>query len=381
MITKEEYITLYEKYLSGVCSPEEIIALEEYEDTFSFEEHPWDESAMGVRKVVKAAIRKRLWNHIRTRHVRKLSSIFHVRYSYVAAAAILLLIGFYWVITVNDSEGTIISEKSATIIAPGENKAVLELEDGTMVDLNSLQMGDVTVNGELMASKDGAGVVRYLSKDPDNRPRYQTIRTPNGGQFHVVLSDGTEVWLNAASSIRFPAVFDEEIREVEIEGEVYFDVKKQTERAFVVKSKQQEIIVTGTRFNVSCYPEERYLQTSLIEGSVTVNTESRKEILRPGERLNYDLTTREMKKDHFEEEEVLGWQDGNFVFRAEQIEAVMRKIGRWYDVEIVYDLSSKEKFFSGSISRFEQIEDVLEMLALTEVVSFKIEGRRVIVMD
>ena len=256
---------------------------------------------------------------------------------------------------------------------------MLMLEDGTEVSLNELDLGAVAIHGKVWASKDGEGELRYgdVAKD---EVKYHTIRTPRGGQYKVTLADGTKVWLNAASSIRFPTAFVEAKRTVEIEGEVFFDVHKDAEKPFVVKSRHQEVTVLGTRFDVMAYPDEERVKTSLVEGKVVVDIADKNYVLRPGERSIYDTKKEEVRTETFDPEEILAWQEGYFMFNEENIGQVMRKISRWYDVDVEYKGDMRGKLFSGTVSRFGQVEDVLDMLSLTGTVSFKIEGRRSVVM-
>ncbi|MBE8720769.1 FecR family protein [Sphingobacterium pedocola] len=387
MLTEGEYIILYEKCNSGNCTPTELQQLEAYHDTFEFSDRSWDETRMGRKDEVKTRLQKLLNEELR-QDICASPNLFFSRqriYSiikYSAVAVFLMCFGIYWV-----SESHIFIDKKSNVndhrvIAPGGNKAVLVLEDGTEVNLNDLIIGDFSIDGEAVAHKDTPGQLRYNSlSHSSEKISYHTIRTPPGGQYHIELADGTKVWLNAASSIRFPARFSGVKRTVEIEGEVYFDVAKQSENPFVVKSSGQEITVLGTRFNVAAYPDEEEVQTSLIEGSVVLNVVNQQYSLTPGECTIYDKRHNSVDKATFNPDAVLAWQNGNFVFNMEDIQSVMRKISRWYDVEVIYKGDMKEKLFSGTISRFGQVEEVLDMLALTETVTFKIEGRRIYVME
>lgn len=380
MLTKEEYIKLYEKYLAGHCSSEELDQLQGYRDKFQLEEITWDEEAMGNKANVKARLYAHLQKEMQTDKEDQPVYWQSMRkwFGYAAAAIILVIGGLYWSSVENVSK-PVGEESQAIVIEPGGDKAVLVLDDGTEVSLNELHLGNVTINGKVLANKAGEGELRY-GEMAEDEIRYHTIRTPRGGQYQVTLADGTKIWLNASSSIRFPTAFIGTRRLVEIEGEVFFDVQKDTGKPFVVKSDNQEITVLGTQFNVMAYPDEEGVKTSLIEGKVAVDIAGSSYTLKPGERSVYDKTKRQVTKETFDPEEILAWQEGYFMFNEESIEHVMRKIARWYDVEVEYKGNMKGKLFSGTVSRFGQVDEVLDMLELTGTVTFKIEGRRILVM-
>ncbi|RZF58443.1 FecR family protein [Sphingobacterium corticibacterium] len=379
MLTKEEYIKLYEKYIAGHCSAEELSQLQDYQDKFQLEETIWDEEAMGDKADVKARLYARLHREMQTDNDNQATYWKSMRkwWGYAAAAILLVIGGLYWLVA--DKDTSFVDKTETIVIAPGGDNAILVLDDGTEVSLNELHLGNVTINGKVWANKAGEGELRY-GEMAEGEIRYHTIRTPRGGQYQVILADGTKVWLNASSSIRFPTAFIGTERLVEIEGEVFFDVQKDTEKPFVVKSDNQEITVLGTQFNVMAYPDEEGVKTSLIEGKVAVDIAGSSYTLRPGERSVYDKTKRQVTKETFDPEEILAWQEGYFMFNEESIEHVMRKIARWYDVEVEYKGNMKGKLFSGTVSRFGQVDEVLDMLELTGTVTFKIEGRRILVM-
>ncbi|PRD51346.1 FecR family protein [Sphingobacterium gobiense] len=379
MLTKEEYIKLYEKYLAGHCSEEELSQLQDYQDKFQLEEITWDEETMGDKGEIKTRLYIRLHREMQTNNdnLPLYRQSMRKWWVYAAAAIVLIIGGLYWLVA--ERETSFVDETETIVIVPGGDNAVLILDDGTEVSLNELQLGNVTINGKVLADKAGEGELRYGEMSEDEI-RYHTIRTPRGGQYQVTLADGTKVWLNASSSIRFPTAFIGTERFVEMEGEVFFDVQKDTGRPFVVKSDNQEITVLGTQFNVMAYPDEEGVKTSLIEGKVAVDIAGSNYTLKPGERSVYDKTKRQVTTETFDLEEILAWQEGYFMFNEESIEHVMRKIARWYDVEVEYKGNMKGKLFSGTVSRFGQVYEVLDMLELTGTVTFKIEGRRILVM-
>lgn len=382
MLTKQEYIELYEKYEQGLCTEEELALLETYRDGFSFSDKNWDDSTMGDQELVKKNLRVKVESHIQKGRP---ISINHSLFKIAVTVILFLAAG----LVIHDQVGNFSSEQrvdkneSSNGIKAGGFRATLMLDDGTTMDLEDLKTGDLVVNGDVLGSKEKNGQLAYRGTAENKAVKYHTIVTPRGGEFQVDLPDGSKVWLNAASSIRFPTNFTGDQRQVKISGEVYFQVTKDRDRPFIVDVGDQLITVLGTQFNVNAYKDEQSVQTSLVEGKVAIQSIHDNLVLSPGQRANYNKKSAKMTTDTFNVSDVLAWQRGEFVFNAESIQSIMRKIERWYDVEIVYDNSDNitEKVFSGSISRFEQVDEVLNMLALTGTVSFETKGRRIHVLN
>lgn len=275
---------------------------------------------------------------------------------------------------------------SGVAILPGGNKAVLTLADGSRVNLSEEQSG-IVVRDEITYS-DGS-VVSKITGAPGGSAAMLTLTTPNGGTYQVTLSDGTKVWLNSASILRYPAVFSGPERIVELEGEAFFDVASQTHQKsgtprkrvpFIVKSRHQTVEVLGTQFNISSYPDEAEVRTTLVEGSVVVvnaltNASTR---LQPGMQSIINGTKSAIRQ--VDTESYVAWKDGYFAFPDAHITHVMRTIARWYDIEVEYEGDMTNKYFGGTLSRFEDFETLLKTIELTGSVRFKIEGRRVRVM-
>lgn len=379
MLTEEEYIKLYEKYMSGRCTTGELLLLQRYQDKFQLKEQVWDEETMGDKAEIKARLDARLRKEIQTEDDNQPTQRHPIRKwaVYAAAAVLLIASGLFWY--VGNPNIQPVDEEQMAVIEAGSDKAVLILEDGTEMSLKDLRLGDVAIDGKVWANKAADGELQY-GKQGQEEIKYHTIRTPRGGQFQVTLADGTKVWLNAASSIRFPTAFTGNERFVEMEGEVFFDVQRDTGKPFVVQLGDQRVTVLGTQFNIMGYLDEEDVKTSLIEGKVSVDVGGGSYTLRPGERSVYDKAQKGVRKETFDPEEILAWQAGYFIFNGESIEQAMRKIARWYDVEVEYQGNMHGKLFSGTISRFGQVEDILDMLALTGTVTFKIDGRRILVM-
>ena len=301
-----------------------------------------------------------------------------------AAAAVILLIAGASVYRILNKKIDIQSKPVAVNekhpIVPGGNKAVLTRSDGTTIVLDSLQNGTVLQKGSTKISKQG-GLLTYnvsVSLNQNEAVVYNTLSTPRGGQYQVVLSDGTKVWLNATSSLHFPSAFRGNQRVVELTGEAYFEVAKNKEKPFLVKVGDMQVKVLGTHFNINAYADEGAIKTSLLEGSVNITKAAVSGILKPGEQaiLKNEADKVEIRKANMDE--VMAWKNGLFQFDDADITTIMREIGRWYDVEIEYSGKVPQRQFEGKISRDAQLSDVLRILELSDV-KFSIVGNKIIV--
>jgi transmembrane sensor len=281
-------------------------------------------------------------------------------------------------------------------IKPGGDKAILTLANGSRIILDNVQNGIVATQSGISIRKDANGKVVFDASSvgvPDPLLGFNSITTPRGGQYQVVLPDGSKVWLNAASSLKFPTFFSGNERNVELIGEAYFEVAKNKSKPFKVLSQNQTVEVLGTHFNINAYPDENFINTTLLEGSVKVskhsansNNESNERLLKPGQQAKLGADIQVSVADV---QAAVAWKNGYFVFTHEPIQSIMRQISRWYDADIVYQGKLTTENFTGTISRFENISEVLDMLQLTGTVHFKIESqagnmqkpqRRIIVM-
>lgn len=272
-------------------------------------------------------------------------------------------------------------------IAPGSNKATLTLANGTKVILAPSQKGVLTKQGSATVNKTANGNLMYTAPGVGSAAVvvYNTINTPYGGQYQVTLQDGTQIWLNAGSSLRYPTAFTGAERNVELSGEAYFEVAKNKDKPFIVTVNSttgipMNVKVLGTHFNIMAYADEDHNATTLLEGSVKVNYGSENALLTPGLQAMLNKASGKLKTKVADTEQVTAWKNGYFLFENDKIESIMRKIARWYDVEVVYKGDVSRKAIGGSVSRFKNVSEVLHMLELTGAVHFKIEGRRIIVM-
>jgi ferric-dicitrate binding protein FerR (iron transport regulator) len=302
-----------------------------------------------------------------------------------AAAGVILFISAaaYWVLSEQNNgkltASAVVPMKQAATVLPGGNHAMLTIGDGSTIVLDSINNGNIQ-RGGVTINKQG-GLLVYagsLAAKAHTAVVYNTLTTPRGGQYKVVLADGTRVWLNASSSLHFPTAFTGKERNVELTGEAYFEVAGNKEKPFHVNVNGIDVEVLGTHFNINAYADETAVKTTLLEGSVRVVSGGTAGLLRPGEQgvLNKKGTGIEIKK--VDMNEVIAWKNGLFQFDGADIKSIMRQIGRWYDVEIEYSGEVSKRRFEGKISRDAQLSDVLKILELSNV-KFSVEGKRIVV--
>jgi transmembrane sensor len=265
-------------------------------------------------------------------------------------------------------------------VAPGGNKAVLTLADGSTIALDDAQNGALTQQGSTRVLKQNGQLAYHPAGAQSKQTLYNSIATPRGGQFQVTLPDGTQVWLNAASSIRFPTAFSGSERRVTVSGEAYFEVAKNVEKPFVVQVQHSEVHVLGTHFNIMAYTEEDVMRATLLEGSIRFSSGGSSNILKPGQQSQLMPDGHVTIENNVNIEEVVAWKNGVFHFERADIESVMRQLSRWYDVEVVYQHSSLNGLFHADIPKNTNLSMALKALELTGKVHFQIEGKKVIVL-
>ncbi|HUC81197.1 MAG TPA: FecR domain-containing protein [Flavisolibacter sp.] len=263
-------------------------------------------------------------------------------------------------------------------IVPGKDGAILTLADGRTIVLDSAGNGVVaTENGSEIVLNNGQLI--YKSKNANNIS-FNTMSTPNGRQFQLVLPDGTKAWLNAASSLRYPTAFVGADRQVEVTGEVYFEVAKNREKPFKVKvNEEMEVVVLGTHFNINAYANETSINTTLLEGAVQIRNGNQKELLSPGEQAQVAGNKKIKRIKGVNLKKVMAWKNGVFDFNGASLQEVLRQLERWYDITVVYEKGVPQTEFVGTMGRDLNLEDVLKGLKLSEV-NFRMEGRKLIVL-
>jgi len=389
---QEEVQKLVEKYLNNTASAEETEKLFQWYRTEMKTDIEWNFDDQEDEENLKSFIFSKIdLPDLAERQI----PVYRRYYSMAAAAAVLIFLagGLYFYFNRDQIHTAPIPVKLAANqkvqdIQPGGIKAILTLSDGKKIVLDDSQNGVLVNQGGIKIHKNSKGIIEYtLSKSENEQVKtenqeiqtvYNTIQTPVGGKFQLNLADGSKVWLNSASSLRFPVFFAGDSREVELKGEAYFEVSKNEHKKFSVRSGNQTVEVLGTHFNINAYSDEPSITTTLIEGAVRVielNTK-KSQILKPGEQSKVDRDIRIQRKDTQAE---LAWKEGYFYFENARIETVMRQLGRWYGITARYEGVLPEHHFEGAIATNLTLLEVLEILEKSNI-HFRLEGKEVVVM-
>ncbi len=378
MMNKQEAKKLIDSYLDGTCTTEERIIVEQWYN------QQVDEARVVSKEIAGEEVGNNIFNKISLNKSKNSNNLHKI-----AIAALVLLVSgltlyLYWINNTLDGNK---KQPLTEIIKPGGNKAYLTLENGKQIELSESKEGVISAVNGVTITKTGEGQIVYVEANISNNKSgisYNSISTPKGGQFQIRLPDGSNVWLNAESSLKYPASFTKENeRKVELKGEAYFEVAHNKEKPFIVKTStsnntlSQEIHVLGTHFNINSYDNEAIARTTLLEGSILIKTPSHQFLLKPNQQAS--LKKEGLTVSDVDPNEATAWKDGRFMFNNEGIESIMRKISRWYNVDVEFESENKDQVFSGTVSKYETVEKVLSKLELTGAVTFKIEERRIIV--
>ncbi|MDQ0640048.1 transmembrane sensor [Pedobacter sp. W3I1] len=383
-MTENEYLSLCEKYLRGACTLEEEHILSAYQDAqglsgLSLSEE--EEKRLG--EILKA----RIQNSINGESpVKSPLRIRRLKWQIAAAIAASVLLFIYFGTDLFRSakrkENTVLVKKETIRnkdILPGSTNAVLTLSNGERIKLDGTGDGIISKDGNTHISKSGNGlVVSATGKSLNNVLNKITI--PKGGKYDITLPDGTRVWLNSASSLSFPTAFTGRERKVLLTGEAYFEVAKNKEMPFKVDVEgKQEVEVLGTHFNITAFAEDKNIMTTLLEGAVKINYKKSSTLIKPGQMAINNLQNN-LKVVPADLEEVMAWKNDMFIFNNENISSIMKKISRWYDVDVEYKGDVSGVNFDGNYSRSKGLKSLLKNIELTDKVRFVIEGRRITVI-
>jgi transmembrane sensor len=387
-VEEQELKILISKYNSGAATPEERLLIENWYESLNGAEIPKsDDELEEVKQDTYANLQTYIGASKPNQYPAQNNKIISLTYVKWIAAAVLLSISitfYYYKQHIAQQNSNAIAQND---IAPGGNKAILTLADGSKLVLDDSKNGKLATQGKTVVQKTGSGMLSYLSSAlsaSQTAPEvtYNIITTPRGGQYNVTLPDGTQVWLNAASSIKFPTAFTGKERNVELSGEAYFEVAKNKSMPFHVSSAGQTIEVLGTHFDVNAYSDEASLKTTLLEGSVKVTKGGLQAMLKPGQQssiINNENNAAIKVTAVADVDEIMAWKNGKFSFNDTDIKTVMRQIGRWYDVDIEYTGKiPDDDVFTGTFSRNITAAKALKILEFSGV-DFKIEGRKIIV--
>jgi ferric-dicitrate binding protein FerR (iron transport regulator) len=303
------------------------------------------------------------------------------------AASIVLLLGTGLFYFTKPKEQIIQVVEKQQEIAPGGNRGILTLSNGKQIVLSDISAKDTIAKDgskeEVTIKMSANGVITYVINPNADVPKnnanaFNTLSTPTGGQYNIVLADGTKVFLNAVSSIKYPTQFNGNQRVVELEGEAYFEVAKNRNKPFIVKSGNQAIEVLGTHFNVHAYDNEAVVKTTLLEGRVEVTHKNQKAILKPGQQANVSDNFNKISVREVDTEAAIAWKNGRFKFDNADLETVMKQLERWYGIKVEYRGDVSDVRFNGGTFRNKNLSEVLKVLELSNI-EFKVEGKTIIV--
>ncbi|MDQ2179654.1 FecR family protein [Marinifilum sp. D714] len=276
----------------------------------------------------------------------------------------------------------ILENKVSNIISPGTQQAILITSDGERYQLDEeiiIKEGDVFISNKTQEL-----IYQKKSNITKSQLTYNTIIIPRGGEYKLTLMDGTRIWLNSNSKLRFPSEFGSGIRRVELKGEAFFEVAKDSVHPFVVNANKAQVKVLGTSFNVNAYSDLNEIVTTLVEGRVEVSDTlfGNKVKLLPNEQFRFNKSTGEILKQVVNTDIYTAWKDGRFVFENESLEDIMTRLSRWYNVEVSFLNESVKKLrFSGDLTRYDNIDQILELIEVTQKVKFTIKDRTLLVEE
>jgi transmembrane sensor len=303
---------------------------------------------------------------------------------WAAAALLLIVAGGAWILSTRVLKGSksspALTKKQQQDIAPGGNKAMLTLSNGQVITLDSSLKGSLHQPGNVNLHA-SPGLLKYGPIQPSggNDIAYNVLKTPKGGQYRLELPDGSRVWLNAASSLKFPTAFIGKERRVELSGEAYFEVVKNTSQPFFVTVNKANIAVLGTSFNVMAYADEASIKTTLLEGAVKVSKADAFSVLKPGEQSMLEPNGNMQVIEKADVDLAVAWKNGLTSFKSADIKTIMRQVERWYDVEVVYNGDIPTRSFTGDIPRDANLSELLRLLEISRI-HFKMDNHKLIVM-
>jgi ferric-dicitrate binding protein FerR (iron transport regulator) len=332
----------------------------------------WNEGEAAV--VLRGIFREGAADAQRRRVVRRRRLI----YGSLAAAIVAGMIATGVHVSLRDKQAAPVAAIQRQLLPPGASKAMLTLADGTVIPLDSANNGALARQGNTqIVSRNGA--LSYSAGGHVDKVMYNTVVTPSGGQYQLTLADGSRVWLNAASSIRFPTAFTGKERIVEITGEAFFEIAQRADMPFQVKVQDMQVNVLGTSFNIMAYRDEQAIKTTLVDGAVQLKHGDQASILKPG--LQASLAGREGRFviATADMEQTLAWKEGKFRFRNTNIRTIMRQLSRWYNIDVSYEGDVSDIDLTGVISRREEAGKLLTALEATQRVQFEVNGNNVTV--
>jgi len=383
-LTSEQISRLADKWLKGTISQEEKALFEAWYNSVPEGTIDWNDETAHSRQALREHLLQQISERMEEKRPLSLYRRMPARYLRAAAAVALLIIaaGIYWFSVKKQAPSQLAAGniKNNIQLKPGGNKATLTLANGNVIALEDEQNGALGQQNNTKIIKLNNGQLVYNSEQEKsgNAPAvFNTLSVPRGGKYNITLADGTVVWLNAASSLTFPAAFTGKERQVTLSGEAYFEVATDPSRPFSVKVGDMQVKVLGTHFNIMAYNDEQSVNTTLLQGAVKIQSTTGEALLKPGQQAKMDHAGK-VQVVHADLDAVIAWKNGLFSFNNASIEEVMRQVARWFDAEIVYPDGIPQDRFQGEIDRSSDITAVLKILEASGV-KFTVQGHKILV--
>lgn len=379
----DHFNSLLKKYLNNTASSEEAAFVEKYYQYFEHNNDLIDSLPENEVRQIQSRLFEKIKNELSQESTKNIFSKNSWK-GWAIAASVLLIAGSIIFFQVNRKRETIATNENKNLAAskeipPGSNKAIITLNDGSKVLLDDSNTGLIAKQGNTQVIKLPTGEVVYKNKELNKKTFINTMTTPRGGRYQLMLSDGTKVWMNSESSITYPTAFREAERRVKITGEVYFEVAKNEKQPFFVSlNNGTEIRVLGTHFNVNTYLDNGAISTTLLEGSVLVTNKNELQILKPGQQAQVKNSAISVKSN-IDTSLVMAWKNGYFSFNNTELEMVMKQLARWYDVNVIYEGKAPLMKFWGGISMNSSLSQVLKVLEESKI-NFRVENKNIIVL-
>ncbi|SEW54089.1 FecR family protein [Chitinophaga arvensicola] len=367
---------LIHRYLKGQASPEEAGALHDWYNSFDDSEVELPLEPGEDRRQLEQRLLNRLRPVMQPARVRRTPW-----WRYAAAAALLILVTVSGIIGwqhryPSPGKKIIATHTPAKDKAPANQKAMLTLADGSTITLDDAANGALGKQGGAKIIKKEKGQLAYQADNTAGEVVYNTLTVPRGGQYQLVLPDGTKVWLNSATSLRYPTAFRGTERKVILQGQAFFDIATNAKQPFKVQANEMEVLALGTRFDMMAYADEPTINATLIDGKIKVQDK----ILRPGQQAVLALSRHQLTVRDADVNKIMAWKNGLFVFNNTDLPTILREVARWYDVEIVYQAAPGKELYGGGISRNLNLSAVLDVLEKNGINHFKTEGNKIVVL-
>ncbi len=386
MTDKNKIYELADKWLKGIITEKEKQYFEQWYEQEAGESLKWsrDANEKKLKNRLLKAIHAKIQSESRQENVKFVKTFRQKQYKWMTAAAAVIILFTLGFLLFQQPLSDLMNRESHVLIdiPPGSEVATLTLADGSVIKLDSVANGKVATQGKAIINREG-GQVAYIPQklNEDDPILYNTMKTARGNQYRLVLSDSTVVWLNSASSLRFPAIFSGKQRTVELTGEAYFEVAENKKMPFMVNvNNKAKVKVLGTHFNINAYDDETIIRTTLLEGRVSISSSLSplvSQSLSPGQEATLDANNK-LSIQKADVKKTMAWQAGFFEFNNTELPSIMRQISRWYDVDIRFEGEPTKQKFGGRFSKKLNLGKILFMLEANDI-HFRLEGKTLIV--